>query len=53
MGSILTVLAVVLCSWLGDTEVMVVHRPLLYGIQYKGSLAASWQSLRRLHLREN
>lgn len=46
----LTVLAVVRWSWLGVTVVMVVQRPLLYEIQYNTSLAASWQSLRRLHL---
>ena len=45
-----TVRAVVLCSWFGVTDVMVVQRPLLYEIQYKGSFAASWQSLLRLHL---
>jgi hypothetical protein len=38
---VLTVLAVVRCSSFGVTEVMVVHRPLLYEIQYSGSLAAS------------
>lgn len=47
---LLTVLAVVLCSWLGVTLVMEVQRPLLYEIQYRGSLAASWQSARREHL---
>jgi len=38
---VLTVLAVVRCSSFGVTDVMVVHRPLLYEIQYSGSLAAS------------
>jgi hypothetical protein len=46
----LTVLAVVRWSSLGVTVVMVVHLPLLYEIQYRGSFAASWQSLLRLHL---